>query len=173
MTSPKLRNRKGEAEKADVIAEKDPTSKTNKSSETDAAAVDTMVVEPNEKLSLVPWVKREFIQRKSPYVFNHWTLQILAVTNLHNFTNDTTYFQLSHSSSPDSFYINVFYPVWKHLDDRGFGGAQSFICWLLIPFTLSMIVWYYSVVQLIEMGNWEATIEPLPEFPEDFTWGEL
>ena len=73
----------------------------------------------------------------------------------------------------DSFYVNVFFPFWKHLDDRGFGTPQPFICWLLIPFTLSMIVWYASVVQLIELGNWEDHMEPLPVITEEFVWGEL
>jgi hypothetical protein len=45
----------------------------------------------------------------------------------------------------------------------------------LIPFTLSAIVWYASVIQLIEMGNWEEEMGPLPVYPEveEFMWGEL
>lgn len=80
-----------------------------------------------------------------------------------------------HKSSLETLHANLLFPFWKHLDDRGFGTAQPFICWLLIPFTLSMIVWYYSVIELIALGNWEAELGPLPAIPsiEEFTWGEL
>lgn len=57
---------------------------------------------------------------------------------------------------------------------RGFGTPQPFICWLLIPFTLSMIVWYVAVKQLIEMGNMVDEAGPMPIYPvtEEFVWGE-
>ena len=74
------------------------------------------------------------------------------------------------------FYNSIFYPVWKHLDERGFGTPQPFICWLLIPFVLSMIVWYFSVIELMDLADWESKMGPIPtalEPENDFTWGEL
>jgi hypothetical protein len=38
-----------------------------------------------------------------------------------------------------------------------------------------MIVWYYSVIELMDMADWESKMGPAHEFiPEEpFAWGEL
>lgn len=75
---------------------------------------------------------------------------------------------------PGSFHSQIVLPFWNHLDVRGFGTPQPFICWLVVPFTLSMIVWYVAVMQLLEMGNLLEELGPLPVYPvtEEFVWGQ-
>jgi hypothetical protein len=72
------------------------------------------------------------------------------------------------------FHSQIVLPFWNHLDVRGFGTLQPFICWLVIPFTLSMIVWYVAVMQLLEMGNLLEDLGPEPIYPvlEEFVWGQ-
>lgn len=123
---------------------------------------------PKKKVALVRWAKGALCHKMCLADCN-----VTSTSNFHfNFSN---YITLSCLST-DSFYNQVFFPFWKHLDDRGFGTPQPFICWLLIPFTLSMIVWYYSIVELLDMADWESKMGPAHEWiePEEtFTWGEL
>lgn len=89
----------------------------------------------------------------------------------------TYYSNLTFCIYLGKLYLNVFYPVWSHLDERGFGTWQPFVCWLVIPFTLSMIVWYVAVCQLYEISRWEDYMDPLTDYSsleqEEFVWGEL
>jgi hypothetical protein len=124
--------------------------------------------EPKVKAALVRWVKGKQLHNKCSTDGN--------VTYSSNFQFCFSVQSLFiHFLSTETFYNDLFFSFWKHLDDRGFGTPQPFICWLLIPFTLSMIVWYYSVIELMDMADWESKMGPAHEYiPEEpFTWGEL
>ena len=160
MTAADIRKRKTTVNASDV----DIVAEVNTVSTGDVAVIDSD--EPKVKTTLVRWVKGTLSDNKC------WTDgNISTFHNIHNSVSQI----ITNYLSTESFHRELFFPFWKHLDDRGFGTPQPFICWLLIPFTLSMIVWYYSVIELMDMADWESKMgpphEPIPEEP--FTWGEL
>jgi hypothetical protein len=48
--------------------------------------------------------------------------------------------------------------VYKYFDDRGFGDLQTFVTWLLLPFVLSFVLWYFAIVELNKMGRWNEQL---------------